>query len=157
VRFAAEPPLASIRLDFMGRERHVVAFHPVLNHAGTPREVVRFLAKHELTHVVRRGRVVGRWYASHPPEFWEHEAAISPERYAAWAWIHRNLGRCLRNRDRGLTVEGWRALREQPRAPYTPSLPFEREEFEELCPEGGAQLHLPPDWCVRPQPLAARG
>jgi hypothetical protein len=155
VRIAAEAPLASMRPDFMGRDRHVVTFHPVLNHPETSREVVRFLAKHELTHIVCRGRFLDGWYESHPPEFWDHEHAIAPERYAAWAWIRANLGRCSRHYRLGLAVDRrWRALRGGHRTPYTPSLPFEREQFERLCPEGGAQLRLPPEWTVRPLPAA---
>ena len=157
VRFAAESPLASMRVHFMGRDRHVVTFHPVLNHTETPREVVRFLAKHELLHIICRGRFINGWYESHPPEFWEAEHGLAPERYAAWAWIRANLGRCSRNNRSGLAVDRrWRRLREGHRAPYTPWLPFEGERFEQLCPEGGAQLRLPPEWTVRPLPAAVR-
>lgn len=49
VRIAAEGPLAYIAQDFMGPDRHLVVFHPVLNHPQTPIEVLRFIAKHELT------------------------------------------------------------------------------------------------------------
>jgi hypothetical protein len=158
VRFAAEAPLAYIARGFMGRERHLVVFHPVLNHPNTPSEVLRFLAKHELTHIVRPPRLIDGYGETHPPEFWEHEAEIGPERYAVWAWIYKNLGRCLRRGDQGIRVTGeWRAIRETSRTPYMPSLPFNGERWERICPGGGAQLHLPPDWVRRPMPLHDTG
>jgi hypothetical protein len=154
----AEAPLAYIARAFMGRDRHLVVFHPVLNHRQTPVEVLRFLAKHELTHIVRPPRLIDGYGETHPPEFWEHEAEIGPERYAAWAWIYKNLGRCLRRGDQGIRVTGkWRAIRETARTPYMPSLPFNGERWERICPGGGAQLHLPPDWVRRPMPLRDAG
>jgi hypothetical protein len=83
-RVAALPSLASVWFHRMGFERHVVVFHPVLNRPDMPVEVVRFIAKHELTHL----RVPA---AGHPPEFWEAELAAGPERFAVWAWLNRNL------------------------------------------------------------------
>jgi hypothetical protein len=155
LRIAAETALASIRTHFMGRDRHLVVVHPALNHTGTPYEVVRFILKHELIHVVRRPRTVDGWYEPHPPEFWELEFEIAPERYAAWAWLHANLGRCMRHGTYGICVTlRWRTLRETARTPYTPSLPFNPERFEQLCPAGGAQLQLPPEWAARPLPIA---
>ncbi len=154
VRIAAERPLAYIDPNFMGVGKHLLVFHAVLNHRETPLEVLRFIAKHELTHLVRPPRMVGRAWEAHPPEFWEHEAAVGPERYAVWAWVQCNLGGCLRRGEQGIRVTGkWRALREATRIPYTPSLPFEGERWEQVCPDGGAQLRLPPDWPVRPLPI----
>jgi len=154
VRIAAESPLASMRADFMGWNKHLVVFHPVLNHPQTPIDVLRFLAKHELTHIARPPRLIGGYVDTHPPEFWEHEVEIAPERYAVWAWIRQNLGQCLRREETGIHVmRRWHALRESSRSPYTPHLPFDGERWEHVCPGGGAQLHLPPDWVVRPLPL----
>ena len=154
VRIAAESPLASMRADFMGSSKHLVVFHPVLNHPQTPIEVLRFIAKHELTHIVRPPRFIDGYFDTHPPEFWELEVEIAPEHYAVWAWIRRNLGRCLRREEPGIRVtRRWHALRESSRSPYTPYLPFNGERWERVCPGGGAQLHLPPGWVVRPLPL----
>jgi len=101
--------------------------------------------------------VVDGWYEPHPPEFWELELEIGPERYAAWAWLDSNLGRCMRHGRYGMVMtQRWRSLREKPRTPYTPSLPFNYERFEQLCPAGGAQLQLPPEWAVRPRPAKDR-
>ena len=157
VRIVAESALASIRHNFMGRDRHLVVFHAVLNHPETPIEVVRFICKHELTHIVRPGRLIDGWYESHPPEFWEHEQAVGPESYAVWAWVRRNLHGCVRHGRSGVSVGGrWRALRDTPRVPYTPALPFDGERWERVCPDDGAQLRLPPDGAVRPLPFGAR-
>lgn len=155
VRFAAESPLASMTYDFMGRGKHLMRFHPVLNNPSTPVEVLRFIAKHELTHVVRRGYYINRQYESHPPEFWDHERFVGPEYYAVWRWIEANLGRSLRHYPRGITVtKRWRQIRESSRTPYTPTLPFNGERWERVCPGDGSQLLLPPDWAVRPLPLS---
>ena len=153
VRFAAEQPLAYIWRHSMGRDRHMVVFHAVLNHPQTPIEVARFICKHELTHIVRPPRVIDGYYEQHPPEFWDMEYLVAPERWAAWAWINKNLRRCLRERDSGLSVVGeWRRMRDTVRSPYTPALPFGGERWAHACPGGGAQLRLPPDWPVRPLP-----
>ncbi len=153
-RFVENTALAYINGGFMGRDRHLVVFHPVLNHPRTPPEVMRFIAKHELTHIVRPPRMVCGEYRVHPPEFWEHEEAIGPERFAAWAWIHGNLSRCSRETSRGFQVHrGWRALRETGRGPYTPTLPFNHERWERLCPGDGGQMMFPPHWAGRPLPV----
>jgi hypothetical protein len=160
VRFAAESPLASMTYNFMGRDKHLMRFHPVLNHPGTPVEVLRFIAKHELTHIVRRGCYIDGRYEAHPPEFWEHERALGPEYYAVWHWIYTNLGPGLRRGrlDGSVRVtKRWRNLRESPRTPYTPTLPFNGERWERVCPGVGSQLLLPPDWAVRPLPLTHAG
>jgi hypothetical protein len=154
VRFAAELRLAYMAWDFMGRGRHLVVFHPALNHPDTPVEVLRFIAKHELLHIVTPPRMIGPAVATHPPEFWEREFLIGPERYAVWAWIRKNIARS-RGRQEGYCVSAeWKRRRERPRTPYTPSLPFNGERWERICPEAGAQLQLPPDWAARPLPLA---
>jgi len=160
VRIAASGPLAYIQPNFMGWGRHLVVFHPVLNHPATPIEVVRFIAKHELTHVANPPRKVyysARDYSfeGHPPEFWEHEADIGPERFAVWDWVDKNIDRCARNTSNGYTVtRRWHRFSDTPRTPYTPSLPFNGEKWDRICPGFGAQLRLPPDWDTRPMPLA---
>jgi hypothetical protein len=155
-RFRADGPLAYISNGFMGRDRHMVVFHPVLNHPQTPAEVVRFICKHELTHIARPPRAVHGAWAMHPPEFWEHEATIGPERFAAWAWIHENLRRCSRYTSNGFTIHrGWHRLTHRSRTPYTPTLPFNGERWDRICPGDGSQMLFPPDWAARPLPLGA--
>lgn len=155
VRIVADGPLACISRHLMGRDSHVIAFHPVLNRPGTPIEFVRFIAKHELTHIVRPPRLEDGWREGHPREFWEHEAAVAPERYACWTWAYRELGRCLRSEYRGIrVVRTWRRrMAGVEPGPYTPHLPFDDLPWSVLCPEGGAQLRLPPVWAWRPQAL----
>lgn len=158
VRIAAEGPLAYVKSAFMGPGRHLVVFHPILNHPQTPLDVMRFISKHELTHLVIPPRLVGSIFESHPPEFWVAEAEMGPERFAVWAWIHQNLRKCARNTRRGYSVSRkWQSLREAPRTPYTPSLPFNGERWDRICPGDGAQLQLPPDWPARPLPLLQPG
>lgn len=153
VRIVAAGQLAFIHHDFMGRQSNLVVFHPVLNHPQTPVEVLRFMAKHELTHIACRGSPTpdGGW-EPHDAEFWEYEAEVGPEREAAWAWIFKNLGRCLRRERMGLRVSRrWHELRERPRTPYNPTLPFHTGKWEPFCPGDGAQLRLPASWVVGPK------
>jgi hypothetical protein len=155
VRMVATSALAAMYPNFMGRDRHMVVFHPVLNHPATPVEVVRFLAKHELAHIVRPPRFIDGELNPHPPSFWEFEHAIGPEYHAVWTWIRHNLGSCLEQRWQGIHVAGrWRRLRTRPRTPYTPMLPFNGEQWDRICPGAGSQLLFPPDWAPRPLPAA---
>ena len=159
VRFAAEGALASIRSHFMGRDRHLVVFHPVLNHPETPETVIRFIARHELTHIICPPRLVlGEW-EQHPPEFWEHEYSVAPERFACWHWIYENLrGVQRQTRKRFRVTRSWHSIDSRPRTPYTPHLPLDAQRWEHTCPEDGLlhgpQLLLPPDWAPGPLPAA---
>ncbi|MCC7363751.1 MAG: hypothetical protein IT303_05235 [Dehalococcoidia bacterium] len=153
VRIAAAGPLAFVRANGMGPLAHLVVFHPVLNHPDTPIEVVRFIAKHELTHLVERPRIINGAWETHPAEFWDHEYAVAPERWAAWQWVFGNIGGCLRNRPDGISVtRRWMAIHDRPRRPYTPELPFNGERWDRLCPGYGAQLRLPASWVASPAP-----
>ena len=159
VRIVAEGSLGSIRRNFMGYDRHLVVFHPVLNHPGTPEAVVRFITRHELTHITCPPRVVlGKWEA-HPPEFWEHEYSVAPERYACWHWICENLRGVQRQTSKRFCVtRGWHSIDSRLRTPYTPHLPLDAQRWEHACPEDGLlhgpQLLLPPDWAPGPLPAA---
>jgi hypothetical protein len=90
-------PLACIVCD---QDAATIYVHQVLNHDETPREVFSLVCKHELLHlridpVEQDGMVV-----QHPPEFWELERSICPERNRAWAWIWTNLHACLKQKPR---------------------------------------------------------
>ena len=149
-RVAALPSLASVWFHRMGFERHVVVFHPVLNRPDMPVEVVRFIAKHELTHL----RVPA---AGHPPEFWEAELAAGPERFAVWAWLNRNLNPPVRPTRWGTRVlRDWQRTTPKVIGPYTPHLPFDDVPWRVLCPEGGAQLRFAPAWAATPLPFDGR-
>lgn len=72
--------------------------HEVLNHSETPEEVFSTVCKHELLHLVVPKREVKGRVTSHPPEFWEREDQIAPERDMAWRWLLMHLGNCLKRR-----------------------------------------------------------
>jgi len=147
VRVAALGPLASIWYHRMGYERHIVVFHPVLNRPDVPIEVVRFIAKHELTHALLPRE-------DHTPSFWERELEAAPERFAVWAWLHRNLYPPLRETRWGLAVlRSWQKHASRPLGPYMPHLPFDDPPWKVLCPEGGSQLRFQPTWSSGPAPL----
>lgn len=152
VRIGSYGALAFVSRHLMGPRRHVVVFHPLLNRPGVPVEVVRFIAKHELTHIVRPPVRYAWGWESHHGEFWEHEHGVGPERHAVWAWIHQNLRGALYDTPRGVGVYStWRRRIHDVRlAPYTPHLPFEDPPWQQLCPEGGVQRRLPPEWAWRP-------
>jgi hypothetical protein len=42
--------------------------------------------------------VTGERTIDHPPEFWEAEKAIAPERRLIWGWIREDLWDCLKER-----------------------------------------------------------
>ncbi len=154
VRIAALGPVACIWRHGMGRGRHVVFFHPVLNRGGTPLDVIQFIAKHELTHIVQPSRDGNH----HPPEFWDHERRVGPESYAVWKWIYKNIGRALRRADQGIEVRRrWRTLASPNPGPYSPELPFDWRRWENICPGDEAQLNLPPDWSPQPLPVSRSG
>lgn len=154
VRIAELDPLACIWTDGMGPSRHVILFHPVLNRAGTPLEVVQFIAKHEITHIVRPPHAG----EMHPPAFWEHERRVGPERFAAWKWIDNNLGRALQRDGSSLSVRPkWRSLQLARLSPFAPELPLDWERWEYLCPGDEAQLRLPADWSPQPLPASRSG
>ena len=74
--------------------------HQVINRSDTPIEVFSLICKHELLHLAVPGRKVKHRWTSHPPEFWEREARIAPERQIAWEWIWAEIGHCLKVRRR---------------------------------------------------------
>ena len=148
VRVSVGEALASCHFDFMGRGKHMVRFHPILNHPRTPLPVVQHIAKHELTHALMP-------WANHTPEFWAHERAIGPEWASAWRWLHENFGRAARHTERGYIIfRTWRRAFRGPRTAYQPELPLDPDRYENLCP-GDGQLMLPPEWSPQPLPLGA--
>ena len=154
VRIAPIEALAAIFPRRMGPGRHIVVFHSVLNRPGMPLEVVRFIAKHELTHIVHPPLTVRGLCYDHPPSFWEHEYEVAPERFAAWAWLHANLSPVLLETRWGLRVpRTWRRREPASIEPYMPHLPFEDVPWNVLCPGGGAQLRFLPEWGALPAPL----
>lgn len=95
IHFVERGPLACVCHDDDQADLYV---HQVLNHDQTPREVVSLICKHLLLHLRVPPREVDGVMVQHPPEFWEAERAISPERTRAWAWVWTNLDACLKRR-----------------------------------------------------------
>ncbi len=87
--FVRRGPLACI---CQWQEKPVIYVHEILNHTETPTEVISFIFKHELLHLVIQPRLINGAIKMHPPEFFEAEFLIAPERKNAWYWIWRYLG-----------------------------------------------------------------
>lgn len=83
-----QPTLACV---FRQSRPVAIHLHSVLNHHQTPPEVLEFILLHELIHLAVPLREVDGKLTSHPPEFWELERRIAPERPAAWYWIWGTL------------------------------------------------------------------
>lgn len=93
--FAHKGPLACIETRDAGKPD--IWLHSLLNHPETPRLVLGFILTHELLHLEVPGRdIAGKW-CSHPPEFWERERALCPERRLSWQWVYWNFWECLRH------------------------------------------------------------
>lgn len=96
VRFVQSGPLASI---VYGPERRpAIYLHAVLNHADVPEYVFEYILKHELIHLEVPPRQIAGRRVGHPPEFFERECRIAPERSEAWGWLLDVLGHRLRIR-----------------------------------------------------------
>lgn len=109
VFFGASKTLAWIRID-RDRDRAAICIHPLLNHQDTPREPISLICKHELLHLIIAPREIGGRLRAHPPEFFERERAITPERDRAWAWLWLTWGSHLRSRPRLERIDvlrGW--------------------------------------------------
>ena len=88
--FAATKYLAYITLS-MRASRPLIVINSVFNHSDIPLEVVQTLMKHELIHLVVPARQIDAKRVSHPPEFWELERVVCPEKVRMWAYTSRNL------------------------------------------------------------------
>jgi hypothetical protein len=93
VRLQTQHTLACVAGDEVSAS---IRLHSVLNHPQTPRRVIAFVLCHELLHLVVPPREVDGQRKMHPPEFWQAEAAMAPDRAVMWAWIILVLGSCLR-------------------------------------------------------------
>ena len=95
-----------------------IYIHQILNHGDTPAEVISLVCKHELLHLQIGSAVVNGRKTDHPPEFWEAEMGIAPERVVAWTWIWVNLGPCLKRRpklERIDVLPSWREVWNRPK------------------------------------------
>ena len=79
--FVYHGPLACTWID---SEKSAIYIHAILNHQETPLYVISLICKHELLHHQIVPREINGLRQQHPPEFWEAEKAIAPERDQAW-------------------------------------------------------------------------
>lgn len=90
-------PLACVVHD---DSRATIYTHQLLNHVNTPKDVMAWIVKHELLHLRIPPRTIDEKKVNHPPEFWDAERSIAPERRRARRWIWLNFTSCLKNRPR---------------------------------------------------------
>ena len=108
--FVRRGPLACIAIQSFNS---TIYLHEVINHINTPLNVMGFIFKHEILHIEITPRIIDGKEKQHPPEFWEQEKVIAPERRNAWEWIWLNLGDCLMVRPKleGIDVRtNWKEL-----------------------------------------------
>lgn len=77
-----------------------ICAHQVLNHVDTPVEVMSWVCKHELLHLVIPVVSVNGRETKHSPEFRARENEIAPEHDEASAWVEMTLMRCIKVRPR---------------------------------------------------------
>jgi len=87
-----QKPLACISID---DDKHDIFLHSVLNHPDTPEQVIEYILIHELIHTRVPSREVNGIMKIHPPEFFEEEKRLVPERELYWAWIYIHLNGCI--------------------------------------------------------------
>ena len=68
----------------------------LLNTPKTPRQVIEHIILHELLHLIVPSREIDGKMVSHPPEFFEREAVLSPESSVVWSWIFGSFGQALK-------------------------------------------------------------
>ena len=118
----SQPTLASVRNN---DQSAVIQVHSVLNHPHTPKEVMVFIFRHELLHLEILPRVVEGKNTSHPPEFWDAEHALCPERTIAWIWLKWVLSDCLKldqKRECAYVKSNWKRL-----------MPIDRPTLEQVA------------------------
>jgi hypothetical protein len=88
----------------------------IFNHAETPREVIKYVLKHEYLHLDFPHMGTGDPEKDHPPEFKRRLEGISPEGAIVNAWIYISFHRGCRNvnsknRYWEVTAKGYKILR----------------------------------------------
>ena len=73
----------------------LICLHQILNRPDIPEQVFRHLLIHELIHLVVAPREVDGKSSTHPPEFWQLEHNLSPERHWVWEWLWDQFSSCL--------------------------------------------------------------
>jgi hypothetical protein len=99
--------LASVRV---GGRTAEIRIHEILNRSDTPREVIEFILSHEALHVRVPPREIDGRPVKHPPEFWEAETRLFPERSIVWAWLYAALWPRIKfdkKRESTMVKRGW--------------------------------------------------
>lgn len=78
-----QPMLATVTVT---DDEAVINLHAVLNHDQTPEQVIGFILRHELLHVIFPAREVDGRETHHPPEF-RHAEQKFADRVPAWNWL----------------------------------------------------------------------
>jgi hypothetical protein len=73
----------------------LICLHEILNSPDVPEQVFRHILTHELIHLVVAPREVDGKVTTHPPEFWQLENDLCPERSWIWEWLWDNFHSCL--------------------------------------------------------------
>lgn len=117
VLFVVQDPLACI---LHGEDTAEILLHRLLNTPETPAAVFLHILTHEMLHLVIPPRVIDGKETSHPPEFFERERALAPERQQSMSWIWRNFGGFLKRdkRQEAYTLKcGWQRIMFERRVP----------------------------------------
>ena len=91
-----------------------IFLHDILNRPEVSPAVFEYILTHELIHLIVRGREVEGKMTTHPPEFWEMERELVPNRDVAFSWLWLSFSRVLK---RDKEHEGIRVKRRWKRAP----------------------------------------
>jgi hypothetical protein len=129
-----QPTLATVRHH---DRRAVIGLHSVFNHCGTPEQVVRFILRHELLHLLHPAQEIDGRRVTHPPEFFAAEGCF-PDCGLCWGWILLALGPCLRRdvkRECTFVTRKWRARMNGPRLTWEQLLAMapSSDQNEPLC------------------------
>ncbi len=120
VGFVEQPNLACIMPQPLSA---MIYLHLLLNCVHTPRQVVEFIFKHELLHLVIPPREIDGRMTSHPPEFWEAEHAICPEGKLVWCWLMLLFGSVLHRDEKQESTRVKRGWKNKLDALFTRDLP----------------------------------
>ena len=91
----------------------IIKMHSILNHKGTPKEVILFIIKHELLHLLIPPREIKKRLVYHPPEFFEHGRSIFPEYSLIWNWLYFHFPFCLivhKRKEQTIVTREWKDI-----------------------------------------------
>ena len=91
-----------------------IFIHNLLNRPEVSPAIFGYILTHELIHLIVRGREVEGKFTTHPPEFWEMERELVPNRDMAFSWLWLSFSTVLK---RDKECDGIRVKRRWKRAP----------------------------------------